>query len=129
LEPSNRHIFIISTTIIYTVVERIFSNQTTKQSDSLEQEIKKVPPSHFTLDLLSNLHQRCSLDLEVLGTAMEDQRVSFKRKKRRRRFFASLSTASLQAFSKSKMSYGNRWSTDYGTPKTTYWCGTDYGTQ
>jgi hypothetical protein len=62
---------------------------------------------------------------------MEFQRVSFQKdvfEERTPLLRASLSTASLQAFSESNERRKSRWSTDYGTPKTTCWGGTDYGT-
>jgi hypothetical protein len=63
--------------------------------------------------------------------AMEFQRVSFQKdvfEEKTPLLRASLSTASLQAFSESNERRKSRWSIDYGTPKTTYWGGTDYGT-
>jgi hypothetical protein len=100
------------------------------KSDTLWNKIKKVRQSSL---LISNSHQRCSLDLDLktTGTAMEDQHVSFQTEvieEKTPLLRASLSTASLQDFSESNELRKSRWSTDYGTPKTTYWSGTDYGT-
>jgi hypothetical protein len=62
---------------------------------------------------------------------MEHQSVSFQKEvfeERTPLLRASLSTASLQAFSESNELRKSRWSSDYGTPKTTYSGGTEYGT-
>jgi hypothetical protein len=128
LEPSNRHIFIISTTVIIPVVERILVTKRQNKAQ-LGTRHRKVPQVHFSLDLLNNSHQRCSLDLTVLGTAMQDQRVSFQRKKRRRRFFAHRCPCKSSGF----LEIEDELRKLVGVPtmvlpRQPHWCGTDYGT-